>query len=191
MGEEKLGCYPKTNKIGNAGVRKLASTRLSLVRVGQEILVKYSSQHPVLQCYCTHTSTFRFDALYPTLFCQTFVRTCTSQSFFHDIHTYIQHYPQSLHRVKQNHIQNAFPFITPSAHEQPLRHPSCRRSLRRLLHVPLHRAPVAVCKMERRNGQPLLRTRRTIPTGIKMHSRQILSTRKPPPSKHLPIHGRK
>lgn len=55
----------------------------------------------------------------------------------------------------------------------------------------LHRAPVAVRKMERRNGLALLRTRRTIPTGIKMHSREILPTRKPPPSKCLPVHGHK
>lgn len=34
-GEEKLECYPKSSKIGNAGVRQLASTRLSLVQVGE------------------------------------------------------------------------------------------------------------------------------------------------------------
>lgn len=98
---------------------------------------------------------------------------------------------QSFHRASQIHTKNAFALITPSAHEQPLRLTSRRRSIWRLLYVPLHRAPVAVCKMERRNGQSFLRTGRTIPTGIKMHSRQILPARKPPASKCFTLHGRK
>ena len=94
------------------------------------------------------------------------------------------------HSLALSLLCNAFPVITPSAHQQPLRLES-HRTLWKLLSVPFNRAPMAVCKMERGHGRTLLRNWWAICTGIKMHSRQILPTGRPPPSKRIPVHGLK
>lgn len=47
---------PKTSKIGNAGVRELASTRLSLVKVDEDI-VKY--HNALLVCLTANASAHR------------------------------------------------------------------------------------------------------------------------------------